>query len=303
MSELQQDRSNRDADSQETSAWVPASKELSRRVRGLTSFAGVGLAIAGSCAVFITSNELGSAALLVIGALFMIIAVLGHVPRLRWGQPEIDPTGFAYAAGVAQGANEVTGVAQEIVARTPGGYEAADELDAFRERLTSRELSRAVLGSERAGLTEMAESLGITQERARQVEVRVGDAGLEGLPPEAALILMRFAEFNDRVDHFAVARGLLDIGYKPSTPQSRREGSNAAYIRWLFDGSQRTVRLYQNSAGLVSDSKPQTEFARRLPAATPEEATHSRVRFYYDQTDIAAVLQVAEAFKGFADRA
>ena len=268
---------------------------------------GAGLIVAGAVAVFLTENEIGSAGLLVTGAFFAMIAVLGHVPRLKWGDTEVDPTQLAYAVGVSRGAEEVNDAAQELLETLPDNAGAVEALDTFKEALAAREVERALHTSERSpdpGLATLAEDaarLGITRERVRQLRLRAEQAGLGHLPTEVFQILTRFAGFNAGVDHFAVARQLDELGYEGLAPRSQAAGSGPAYVRWVYEGTTRTVRLYQNSAGLISDSKPQLEFATRLKGAEVEGGVHPKVRFYYEDSSVADVVEAARRFKSLAD--
>ena len=60
------------------------------------------------------------------------------------------------------------------------------------------------------------------------------------------------------------------------------------------------MRLYQNSKGLVSDSKRQLAFAKLAPGASPV-APVWEVRYYYEAAGKDTVLKAAMAFKEHAD--
>ena len=120
--------------------------------------------------------------------------------------------------------------------------------------------------------------------------------------PEAAIeILERFSNFNPDADHARVANALLDLGYVGVPPKGRGSRSNAAYVRWIYSGTARTVRMYQNSAGSISDSQPQFEVAMTFPGAEREGGVHPKVKFYYTSTNEQTVIGAARALKKFAD--
>lgn len=294
---------------QQPSGLMAVTRQLSGPVRLACALIGTSMLGGGAVAVFRTSNELGSATLLVLGSLFALMAVLGHVPRFKWGGTEVDP-GLYFAAGVAQGAEEVAEAAQGLLATSDEESDLGDALDAVTAEVTARELrralSRTVTSAEdstelQRTLDEWAQMLGVSRERVRQLRQRAKDLGLEQVPLDVVLNLGRLAAFNPSFDHHSVARELATLGFQAHAPQSRTDGSDAAYVRWLYQGPNRTVRLYQNSAGLISDSRPQLEFARRLDGAEPEGSVHPKVRFYYANSSVPTVLAVARQFRDFAD--
>lgn len=297
--------------SDRASALVSVNRPLQLWVRALCAALGTALVGSGGAAVFLTPNEIGSATLLAMGALFVVIALVGHVPRLKWGSAEVDPA-LLFAAGVAQGAESVTEAAQGILATAPADEDVSEALEAVATEVTSREIRRAVGRSlpsdanmeQVATLDEQARDLGVTRERVRHLRSRARELGLGSVPLDVVLNLGRLAAYDGSVDHHSVAREMANLGYSAYAPQSRAAASDsAAYIRWLYQGAgQTTVRLYQNSAGLISDSRPQYGFALTLPGAEPEGGMHPKVRYYYSNSSVDTVLEAARAFKEFADR-
>jgi hypothetical protein len=74
--------------------------------RLVAGIVGVALAALGVAAAFRTTNDVAATALLVVGAYFGLIAMLGRVPRVRWGGNELDPRA-AYTMGRRAGASDV----------------------------------------------------------------------------------------------------------------------------------------------------------------------------------------------------
>src|SRR4051794_40774725 len=78
------------SDGQPLPRTVGVAKELHHAIRWCCAVLSVILVCVGGFAVFESSNELGTASMLILGAFFAIVASLGHVPRLKWGDSEID---------------------------------------------------------------------------------------------------------------------------------------------------------------------------------------------------------------------
>ena len=75
--------------------------EVKGLARGLCTLVGIGGLGLGTFATFETDNEIGTSALLFVGSIASLIALLGRVPRIKVGENEIDPSmlASAYAAG------------------------------------------------------------------------------------------------------------------------------------------------------------------------------------------------------------
>jgi hypothetical protein len=81
-----------------------------RVVAAVLGLAGTGT---GAVAVFVTGNELGSTALITVGVYFVLAANLGHYPRLKFGDNEIDPTARRLARDARNAAAEARRVATD----------------------------------------------------------------------------------------------------------------------------------------------------------------------------------------------
>ncbi|SNY78706.1 hypothetical protein SAMN04244553_1367 [Nocardia amikacinitolerans] len=68
--------------------------ESSALMRWLSGTVAVFAACTGAVAVFTTENQVGTAALLAIGAYFAITTLIGRFPKLKLGENEIDPSEF-----------------------------------------------------------------------------------------------------------------------------------------------------------------------------------------------------------------
>jgi len=67
-------------------------------------------------------------------------------------------------------------------------------------------------------------------------------------------------------------------------------------------GTQKSVTLYQNSSGLVSDSRPQLAFASTVAGAAVPSGVHPAVRYTYAHATVTVVLAAVMAFRGWADQ-
>ena len=196
--------------------------------------------------------------LLFLGGFIAIIAALGHVPRIKFGDTEMD-TSVAYWAGAVAGAERAGDAIGELLADSPEREQLLDEaVRAVAVESWSAARSAAQLEGNADALTRSGEHW------RRQAQDATEDSGrpesqAQSLAEEPLAILARFANFNPEIDHLTIARELLLLGYRGVPPERRGGRSNAAYLRWIYTGKSRTVRLYQNSAGLISDSQPQVE--------------------------------------------
>ena len=69
-------------------ATLPPPGLLTRWQRGASIVLGLGAGGAGVAAVFLTSNELGSATLMAAGVYFILAFLLGRFPKLKFGDKE-----------------------------------------------------------------------------------------------------------------------------------------------------------------------------------------------------------------------
>jgi uncharacterized protein (TIGR02646 family) len=110
-------------------------------------------------------------------------------------------------------------------------------------------------------------------------------------PSEVADMLERLGDMSHTL---ALASRLVGLGFQPQVPTS------AAYVRWTVTGTQRSITLYQNGSGLVSDSKAQVAFAKSVPGR--ETLASPRVRYTYQHAQLGAVLDAVVAFRRWADQ-
>lgn len=101
----------------------------------LTSMAGL---MAGTIATFTTENEIGTGALLFVGVLAGVAAILQRIPRIKMGDTEIDPTQI-FAAGVHTGADAVADATAEAALMN----KSPEEIAATARKVEGR-LSRAI---------------------------------------------------------------------------------------------------------------------------------------------------------------
>lgn len=279
---------------------VGVAKELRNAIRWCCAVLSLILVCVGGYAVFESGNELGTASLLILGAFFAVVAALGHVPRLKWGDAEIDSS-VAYWAGAFAGAERA---GEEIGERLVDSPERQELLEDALRAVAAESWFGAVSAAhaEGRGSGDLPSPLDRWSRRAPDEEgiLRQTEPQVQRLSEEALAILERFSSFNPEADHFRVANSLLDLGFQGFPPQGRGSRSKAAYLRWIYSGESRTVRLYQNSAGLISDSQPQFGFAATLRGAEREGGVHPKVRFYYASSDEQTVIDAARALKEFA---
>jgi uncharacterized protein (TIGR02646 family) len=118
-------------------------------------------------------------------------------------------------------------------------------------------------------------------------------------PDNVQLMLQRLADHDvdqdHKPDHQIVASRLFGLGFQPNPPPV------ATYLRWTVKGTVRPVTLYQEDAGLVSDSKPQKDFAKKLRGADERQGVHPKVRFAYKASGLDAVLAATTRFRDWAD--
>ena len=91
-------------------------------------------------------------------------------------------------------------------------------------------------------------------------------------PSEVADMLQRLGPESH---HLALASRLVGLGFLPQVP------SRSTYVRWTVAGTQRQVTLYQDRAGLASDSTVQLAFAKRVRGR--EIQASPKVRYTYEQ--------------------
>src|SRR6478735_9862110 len=99
-------------------ATLPPRPRLTRQQRAASVILGLAASAAGVGAVFLTSNELGSATLLAAGVYFVLASLLGRFPKLKFGDNEIDPSEVAEARKESNEAKSDSGEAKEGVGET-----------------------------------------------------------------------------------------------------------------------------------------------------------------------------------------
>ncbi|SDC21939.1 hypothetical protein SAMN05421872_101575 [Nocardioides lianchengensis] len=82
---------------------------------------------AGTLATFKTDNEIGTSALLLIGGISSLIALLGRVPRIKVGENEIDPSEI-YQAGFATGVGTAVDAAADVAVDAVAKHKSAEEV-------------------------------------------------------------------------------------------------------------------------------------------------------------------------------
>lgn len=220
-----------------------ADRSMSRLQRSAAALVGFMTAGAGITAVFLTDNELGSAALLVVGGAFIAMATFQLIPtRFRMGDNEMQ-VGQAALKTLSRVVREGDAIAQEQV------------IDAFEEELAARGVSR---------------------------------------PPADAVdaVLDRFERYSGSSNCRTLHDDLRATGWKP-IPAPR-----GTYIRWLYEGGHHTVRLFQNSAKLISAAAQQKAVVADLPGAIRSPA--GEFGFVYSDSTEKAVAAAA-TLKRFAD--
>lgn len=119
---------------------------------------------AGVAAVFHTENEVGSAALITVGVYFLLAANLGHYPRLKFGDNEIDPTARRLAREAIRSSSQA----------------AAEATDAKEEATSAKEEA-----------VEAKEGLGVAVRRS-EIELTGDDHRLPGLDPQIRELAGRY---------------------------------------------------------------------------------------------------------------
>lgn len=94
-------------------ASTPPQAPQTRRQRSASVVVGLAASGAGVAAVFLTSNEIGSATLLAAGVYFVVASFLGRFPRLKFGDNEIDPGEVEKARQESNEAKSDSGEAKE----------------------------------------------------------------------------------------------------------------------------------------------------------------------------------------------
>ena len=121
----------------------PAAHASFREVSTPVTVACVGLAscsaVFAGFATFKTDNELGTAGAFLVGLFFAVVALSGRVPRIKFGDNEIDP-GVAYAAGARDGADAVADAAEAAAVDAKSPEEVA-----VRTRQVEEDLAAAFL--------------------------------------------------------------------------------------------------------------------------------------------------------------
>jgi hypothetical protein len=98
--------------------------EIKGLARGACVLVSLGGFVAGVCATFKTDNEVGTSALLLVGVLAGIVAILQRIPKIKMGDNEIDP-GPWVARGIAIGADAVADAVEEALEESEDPKELA----------------------------------------------------------------------------------------------------------------------------------------------------------------------------------
>lgn len=89
----------------------------------------------GAVAIFMTDNEVGTAAAWAAGLFFAVVALTGQVPRVKVGDNEIDPR--SYALGAVEGAEAAAAAAGEAAATSADPDDVATAAEQIARRLKS----------------------------------------------------------------------------------------------------------------------------------------------------------------------
>lgn len=96
-------------------AVLPTPQPLRVSWRLVAGGAAVVLATFSVLAIFRTRNDLGATALLVVATYLWLISMLGRVPRLKFGDNEMDPYYAGYARGTVDGTSDGASEVREAV--------------------------------------------------------------------------------------------------------------------------------------------------------------------------------------------
>jgi hypothetical protein len=116
--------------------------------------------------------------------------------------------------------------------------------------------------------------------------IQLGDAAVEG-------VLQRFVNYSGSDEPREIASAMRQMGWHPILPPKHN------YIRWVYDGRQRSVSIYQNSGALVTASAVLRDLAGRLPGAVPR-SDRNEVMFGY-LGSVEEALNAADAIRRFAN--
>jgi hypothetical protein len=116
--------------------------------------------------------------------------------------------------------------------------------------------------------------------------VELGDAAVEA-------VLQKFANYSSSSEPIEVAAAMRRMDWQPTLPPRRN------YIRWVYDGRERSVSLYQNSGSLVAGSTALHELVRQLPGAVARGNRNDVVFGYLGSVEAALV--AADVVRRFAD--
>ncbi len=112
-----------------------------------------------------------------------------------------------------------------------------------------------------------------------------------------------FEAFDPSSDARAIHQALLADGWQPFTPKARggKSKSEAAYIRFLHEGTARTARLYLNSIAAYMQGIGERGFCAPLPGADIQP--NGDVYFYFGGTKTEQVIDVAGKLRGWSNNA
>jgi hypothetical protein len=119
------------------------------------------------------------------------------------------------------------------------------------------------------------------------------------IDPTLAAMLTRFERYNPSVPSATdVATTFLSRGYKPLLPQTGASvKSDSSYIRWVYAGSAKTVRLYQNSVAISSYAQDQAVVASNVAGCIKKKSGW----YFYLTLGPEAIEFVLNAFIDYAN--
>ncbi|TCC33902.1 hypothetical protein E0H75_42370 [Kribbella capetownensis] len=118
-----------------SSAWRRPTRQLSTWASVAATLGSVISGSIGAVAIFMTDNEVGTAAAWASGIFFAVVALTGQVPRVKVGDNEIDPR--SYALGAVGGAEAAAGAAGEAAATSADPDDVVAAAEQIARRLKS----------------------------------------------------------------------------------------------------------------------------------------------------------------------
>ncbi len=136
---------------------------------------------------------------------------------------------------------------------------------------------------------------------AEQALALLHSADSAGDSPDGSVVLdqllQTFEISNPQAPHRSVVEHLQSAGFRFQPPR-RITPSSRTYARWTREGAKRRITLYQESGGIMIDSKMIGDFASHLPGAS---RSGRRVLIPYDGGSAANAIRAIDALRQHAD--